>query len=303
MSSEAGTVLGSHGMRQESAMRNMSQLNVFWDGMPVRIDRRTSENFVVEDARLTIGLAVQPETIRAFYEATKGLARNVGFAARFLIAWPDSTQGKRPFREVGSFPAVDAFGEQMTELLALQTKLDDRGRLTRAMLELSTEAKQVWIAFHNEVESQLKGGGEMACIRDVASKAADNTARLAALFHVYERGRTGEIGATHMAMAAVVVAWHLKEARRFLGEVALPRSVNNAAKLDDWLLRRCSERGVAHLGTREIQQYGPGAVRDRAAFDAAIKELADADRVREIKLGRQRLVLVNPALLRSEQAA
>jgi hypothetical protein len=33
-----------------------------------------------------LGLAVQPETVRAFFEDSRGLARGTGFAARFLIA-------------------------------------------------------------------------------------------------------------------------------------------------------------------------------------------------------------------------
>jgi len=60
----------------------------------------------------------------------------------------------------------------------------------------------------------------MADVRNVASKAVDNAARLAALFHLYEHGDAGEISAKHIQAAAQIVAWHLYEACRFLGEVA-----------------------------------------------------------------------------------
>ena len=99
MSSEAGIVFGGHGMGRDSVMRNLSFLNALWDGTSHRVDRRTSESFTVAGARLTMGLAAQPETVRQFMERTKGLARGNGFAARFLIAAPRSTQGDRSFKD------------------------------------------------------------------------------------------------------------------------------------------------------------------------------------------------------------
>lgn len=99
LSSEAGIVFGSHGMSGDSAMRNMALLNVLWDGGSHTIDRRTSESYKIQDARLTMGLAVQADTVKAFFDNSKGLARGTGFLARFLVAWPTSTQGSRLFKE------------------------------------------------------------------------------------------------------------------------------------------------------------------------------------------------------------
>ena len=97
VSSEAGTVFGGHGMGGDSAMRNMALLNQLWDGAPLKVDRRSSESFTVRGARLTMGLQVQEVTLRAFFANTKGLARGTGFLARFLVSWPESTQGTRHF--------------------------------------------------------------------------------------------------------------------------------------------------------------------------------------------------------------
>ena len=99
LSSEAGAVLGSHGMGKDSAMRNMSLLNILWDGGELSIGRRTPESFTVRGARLTMGLMIQEATLREFFSKSGGLVRGTGFLARFLVSWPQSTQRQRPFTE------------------------------------------------------------------------------------------------------------------------------------------------------------------------------------------------------------
>ncbi|MBA2410552.1 MAG: DUF3987 domain-containing protein [Gammaproteobacteria bacterium] len=136
----------------------------------------------------------------------------------------------------------------------------------------------------------------MAETRDVASKAADNVARLAALFHIFEHGASGDISAEHIRAASRIVTWHLYEARRFLSELVLPPGVNNAAKLDAWLLEHCRETGSKRVTTRRVQQYVPGGLRDKHALEEAINELVDADRVRLVA-GRRKEIEINPALL------
>jgi putative DNA primase/helicase len=98
-------------------------------------------------------------------------------------------------------------------------------------------------------------------VRNVASKTADDAARLAVLFHVYGYGTAGEISAEHVQAAARIVTWHLYEARRFLGEVATPRQADNATRLDAWLIARCREGDVSSISTRDVQHYGPPALR------------------------------------------
>jgi putative DNA primase/helicase len=297
MSSEAGIVFGGHAMGRDSVMRNLSLLNVLWDGGTVRVERRTLDSFTVSGARLTMGLAVQPETVRQFMEATKGLARGNGFAARFLIAAPQSTQGSRAFKKAPTWRHLPAFSARLRELLATPVELDENGGLKPPVLTLSGEARAVWIRFHDEVEAELRPGGDMAEVRDVASKAADNVARMAALFHLYAHEPSGQIGADAVAAAAAIVGWHLYQARKFLGDVVAPRELSIARRLDAWLVDYCNREGVAEVERRTVQNRGPNAVRGRGALDAALDELAKACRVREADDGKRKLVRVNPALL------
>jgi putative DNA primase/helicase len=136
----------------------------------------------------------------------------------------------------------------------------------------------------------------LADVRDVASKAADNAARLAALFDVFEGG-TGPVSRSAFESASRIVAWHLNEARRFFGELALPAELADAALLDEWLLAYCRRERVASIPVSAIQKGGPGRLREKAKLEPALKELTELGRVRVIRDGRAKTIDINPALL------
>ena len=296
ISSEAGGVFGSHGMGAESMTRNLSILNQLWDGRDLVFDRRKDNgSFAVRGARLTMSLQTQEITLRQFFDRTAGLARGIGFLARFLVAWPESTQGTRFYREAPtSWPALAAFNGRMEAILRTAAPIDDDGALHPIMLDLTPEAKAAWVQFHDAIESELGAGGELADVKDVASKTADNAARLALLFHVFEGG-AGAVSADAFAGASRVVAWHLNEARRFLGEFAMPPELAEAARLDGWLLSYCRQQQTQEVGKREAQQYGP--LRDGPQLDAALGALETLGRVRVSKQGKRVIVTLNPMLL------
>ncbi len=297
LSNEAGVVFGSHGMGKDSAMRNMGALNQLWDGTAAPVERRSTESYTVRGARLTMSLQVQETTIRTFFDATKGLARGSGFLARFLVSWPVSTQGTRLFTEApDKWPALATFNSRLTAILNLPVPINEDGALTPAMLTLAPDAKAAWVTFHDAIESELSAGGELYDVRDVASKTADNAARLAALFHTFT-GSIGPIDLEAMESAARVTAWHLNESRRFLGELAMPPELANPARLESWMLDYCKRENTDRVPTREIQRMGPGGLRDKAAFTEAVKELAELGRARLVQDGKKRTVQLNPALL------
>jgi putative DNA primase/helicase len=297
VSSEAGTVFGGHGMGADSVMRNMALLNQLWHGTSLKVDRRSSESFTVRGARLTMALQAQEATIRAFFASTKGLARGTGFLARFLVSWPKSTQGTRNFTEApNEWPALAAFNNRLTAILNRPAPINDDGALTPIMLLLAPDAKTAWVAFHDAIESELSTGRELHDVRDVASKTADNAARLASLFHTFT-GSIGPIDAEAMESAARVAAWHLSESRRFLGELAMPAELADPARLESWMLEYCRREKVDAVPTRQIQQFGPGGLREKATYTAAIKELTELGRARLVQDGRKKQVQVNPALM------
>jgi len=296
ISSEAGAVFGSHGMGKDSQLRTLANLNQLWDATKLTFDRR-GESYIVDGARLTMSLQVQESALLDFINRTGTLARGTGFLARFLMAHPESTQGTRLFSEPPKeMPALSKFHQEINRILQVSVPINESGGLDTAMLSLSPEAKAAWIKFHDEIETALGVGGELQDIRDVASKIADNAARIAALFHIVDGG-LGGICMTHFESASVIAAWHLNEALRFLGELTLPEELADAAKLDDWLLKYCKENNVNKVSTRIMSQFAPYKLRNKAKRDSALKELINHARISLVQNGKKQEVRVNPHLL------
>ena len=296
-SNEGGIVLGGHAMNKDVAMRNMARLNQLWDGKVAATDRATTESYGDTTARLTMSLQVQEPTLRAFFDNTKGLARGTGFLARFLVAWPASTMGTRMFTPPpDGWPALAVFNGRLTAILDRAAPVDDNGILTPAMLTLAPDAKAAWVTFHDAIEAELKTGGEMYDLRDVGSKAADNVARMAALFHVFA-GSTGPIDFDCVESAVQIVTWHLFEAKRFLGELAMPLELANPMRLETWMLDWCRREGADKVATREVQRNGPYGLRDKAVISEAIKELAELGRARLVTVGKKKVIQIRSDLL------
>jgi putative DNA primase/helicase len=296
-SNEGGIVLGGHAMNKDVAMRNMARLNQLWDGKIAATDRATTESYGDTTARLTMSLQVQEPTLRAFFDNTKGLARGTGFLARFLVAWPESTMGTRMFTPPpDGWPALAAFNNRLTAILDRQAPVDEDGILTPAMLTLSPEAKLLWIAFHDQIEGLLATGSELYDLRDVGSKAADNVVRMAALFHAFA-GSIGPIDSDCVELAVQIVTWHLLEAKRFLGELAMPAELANPMRLEKWMLDYCRREGTDKVPTREVERHGPSGLRNKAIINEAVKELAELGRARTVQDGKKKLIQINPVLL------
>jgi len=282
VSNEAGIVFGAHGMGKESVMRNLALLNKLWDGGRYQSDRSDEERSRdVRGARLTMGLMIQEATLRAFFDQSKGLARGCGFLARFLISWPESTMGTRFYTPpIEGSPALSRFNRRITTLLNQDVPINENGILNPPILAL--------------IEAQLANGGELYDIRDVASKVADNAARLAALFQLFE-GSASAVGVDAFESASRVAAWHLNEAKRFFGELALPVELADAARLDNWLIDYCNREQTHFVGKNHTRRNGP--LRNTTALEHAIRELTDLDRIQLVKEEKPQIIKVNPALL------
>lgn len=297
--SEGGLVFGGHGMKPDNILKNLAVLNNGWGGKVEGVDRRTTESYpATNGVRLSTSIMVQPQLVQSFFEKSGNLARGSGFLARFLVCWPQSKQGYRPFKFAPeSWPHLTRLHSVMIELLAREPKMDEEGHLTPETLQLSKEGLSKWIDVYNSIEIELRKGGELFDLKDSASKAADNVARLAAVFHCAEN-RTGKIEADHIEAAAVVIAWHLDEAKRLFNELDVPISVRRAIKLSEWLVKVAKETGSNRITMRKISQFAPNAIRAKPIRDAAVDLLAEASHLRIDDEGEACVVELNPALLK-----
>ena len=135
----------------------------------------------------------------------------------------------------------------------------------------------------------------MSDLRDVASKAADNVARLAALFHLYEWHSEGAINKDLVERASAIVTWHLFEAKRFLQQIATPTHINNAIKIDNYIVRYCREHNTNLIQQNNIRKHG--AIRDTKLLKDALNELVEANRIRLVLERKTHMVEVNPELM------
>jgi putative DNA primase/helicase len=215
-----------------------------------------------------------------------------------LIAWPASTQGTRAYRSTpASTPAVDRFASRITALRDIPLPTDAAGGLNPVTLDLSPAARVAWIRAHDDIESGLGFGGDYQSVRDVAAKAAENVARLAALFHVLAHGPTGSVGVDAIEGAVRIVGWHLHEARRLLADLDTPPALAAAIRLDTWLLNEVRGTGSGRVPTTRVYQFGPACVRDSRDLKTALATLNERGRARMEEVGRRRFVVVNPALI------
>lgn len=286
-SDEAAIVLGSHSM-QNNPTKFVALLNRAWDGNPLSIKRKNQDNFVLENRRLTINLMMQPLLLQKLANQAKGICRQSGFLARCLLAYPMSTMGQRFYREAPDrIEGLDDFDAHIVRCLNQSEDLTIEGCVDIPILSFSNSAKKIWIQFFDHVETGLKPQGIWSDIKDFASKAAENVARLAALFHTFN-GRDGGILQDTVEQAIAIIRWHLEETRRLLAPFPNDTGYTDAEKLMRWLL----SKQFRETTPRAIQQLGP--IRQRIRRDNALAVLIEHHWVRLSHKNNQTLIEMNP---------
>lgn len=284
-SDEGALVLNSHSM-QNNIAKFVALLNRLWDGKPFISHRKTSKNLTVTNRRLTVSLMLQPIILQQMLTKSDGVNRQSGFMARSFMAFPDSAMGERFYQEPPeSQEALSHFHQRIIECLDESLTLDKDGCHEIPILRFSNQAKAIWVSFFNEVEADL--ADKWSSIKDFASKAAENTARLSALFHLFS-GKDGQISCKIMEQAIEIVRWHLCETRRIF--YARPKSNQHvdALKLLNWII----EKGFTTTTPRFLQQYSP--IREKQRRDKAIQMLIDHHQLAETNADGKTILLVNP---------
>ncbi len=291
MTSEGGQFFGAHSFGKDHRVSALSLYNVLWDGGASSVDRKTMDSYEICNARLSVSILVQPAVIDSFMQQSQGLARGSGFLARFLFCRPQSTQGRRFFKEMTGLPKLETFHSKIRRMLARDLPLDDTGNLAPRTLRFTREGKKAWVICHDKIERELTPEGDLFEVRDVASKAADNIARLATLFQVlltpeYLDGEAPDEGRVvtedNVNQAAAIVNWHLEQSLAFYIKTDAATDIQDALLLSQWLLRYSEKHNLQTIKHREILKNGPPRLRKKKALDAALVTLADAHHIRTL---------------------
>lgn len=277
--SEGGLFLGGHSMSTESVMRTLSKYNLLWDGAPIDVGRRGSDSFFFNGARLTVSLMTQDATLKNFLNKNADLARGIGYFSRMLPSWPTSTQGTRLYSPPRDLPANERLKSVITEILSIPLNIK-QACLEHHVLGFNRQAHDVWCGYYNMVEKEVASGGVFDDVRDVASKNAENAARIAAIFHVVENKLNGEINVDAMKRAVKLANWHLHEAKRFFSEFSMSEDDKNLLELSKWLVIRCQKLKSLIIPIRDIQIYGPGKFRNRDTLEPILKKLESLNHIK-----------------------
>jgi len=185
-----------------------------------------------------------------------------GFLTRCLMVYPESTAGQRQYCEnnIYSSESCAQYQKKLTEILRLSKPLaaNSRNILEPRKLELSKQAKIVWILFHNTCEHQLKTGNRFALIRGFANKAPEHALRIAGTLTLIEDIAAKEIPIDRMSSAIQLTEFYLSEALRLFDSGHTDPVLTQAEELYQWLY----EKKKLTISLIEIYQYGPKSIRN-----------------------------------------
>jgi putative DNA primase/helicase len=296
ISAEGGLVFGGRSFSKDNQLATLALFNALWSDEPFRVSRKTCESFEIRRARMSLSLFVQSQVFDR-YIADNDITRTVGFLGRCLFAFPESTQGCRPYKDQPKhLPALEKFSSCVAQLLDINLSIES-GVLTLSRIPLTPAAKILWIDFHDNIERQLGIGGKFASVRDFGSKAAENAARLAVVFQASKGFPIVEVDNESMESGCRIAAWHLNEAARFFGTDSSTqnKTAKNAALLETWLITECQRSGKFGVERSYAMQRGPNPVRPKEQLQAAIALLQDRHRARQSQNGR--IIEINPELM------
>ena len=141
----------------------------------------------------------------------------------------------------------------------------------RHILSLCGESLALWTRFHDGVERRQADGGDLAGIRDWASKLAGAVARIAGGLHLVRHASEGHcwekpIGAISVAEACAIGEYLVTHALAAFGQMGADPSMATARRVLGWIKRR----GLTEFSQRDCHHDHSGLTLPdvQAALDA-----------------------------------
>ena len=255
-------------------------LSELWDGRPVKRIRALDGVTILPGRRLALHIMIQPEAAAAFL--CDDSLRDQGLLSRILIAAPASLAGTRTYRapDPKDEAAIRAYGARILSLLETPPALEPgtRNELLPPALPISGDATIAWVDFYNRVEERCAPNADLSGIGDFAAKAAEHAARIAGVITMVENIYSTEIGEEAMTGALKIANWHISEAFRLKEAGRTDPRLLRAKALLKWIQGQPS----GQVQFSYLMQFGPNAMRTKAAADEAVNILKDHKWVAEI---------------------
>lgn len=188
------------------------------------------ESISMSKPSLTMGLAVQPDVIEEI--GRNKHFRGRGLLARFLFAICKSHVGYRSRQTQSISDALlSAYNSHILELI------DDNNS---SIFPLSDEGHKIWNTFYNDIEHDLRPGGELEALKDWGSKLPGAVARIAGLLHMAALGVKGKDRpiSVNIVTASCVLGMYFREhALAAFGQMQEDVRISTAKKILSYLER------------------------------------------------------------------
>lgn len=286
-SDEGGQWLGGFAMNEENRGATGAALSKLWDGAPIKRVRGTEGVTILRGRRLSIHLMIQHRIAqRLFGDAD---LRDQGLLSRLLVCAPESMKGERFWHNSSdeSRLALEKYEARIIGALRAPMPMDPETReLKPRVVTLSPEARELWVHWHDAVETELKQGGAFEAVAGFAAKLPEHSARIAAVMAYFEDRNLTEISDRALSAGIKVAKFHAEEALRLFGMGSVDNETEIAAQIIEWI----RSQGYPVVGVRYLSRYGPGRRLAGPVLKRAIDLLVEMNHLVAIAGGSQMTV-------------
>lgn len=282
-STEGAEVFGGHSMREDRRMAGIASMLKGWGGEPQDSLTRGDGLSVLLGRRMSMHVLMQPVVFRTI--ASDPLAQGQGLLARMLVACPRGLAGTRLFREgdpVTEHPHVLRYYGVLRHTLEMPPALRGEGdpyELDPPPLQMTREARALWIAAYNQIERWQADDGPLAGARAWASKAAEHAARIAGVVALSVNPEVRHVDDEAMDCGIQAMNFYLSEHVRLLSTSQCDTHLERLRLLAGWM----QERG-RFVPAGHVLRCSPRSLRDLKAqgLNPLLTELSERGYIRRI---------------------
>ncbi|TCM62708.1 uncharacterized protein DUF3987 [Acinetobacter calcoaceticus] len=303
-SDEAGQFFGGHTMKADTRTQALGgYAKLFDDGFVERTRSKSNLNGSgrAYDRRLTFNLQGQREVLS---EALKDpILRGQGFLPRFILTNPENLAGTR--LQDGIYQAKKASDDH--RLIAYWARCDyllndcprmQAGKVLhngRYVIPMDEQARIIGLEFYNMIEELQAKSKRYEYLQAFASRASQLARRLATVFAYFEGLQW--IDAKTLTGACEVVKHSLNEWAKY-SDIEV-KAESEAERLIKWLTKKCMAQKVNQIPYSYMQTSCPRPMQKNGKLlEMIIQQLEDSNYIKVETIGKKRLVVLNPLILK-----
>ncbi|POZ61416.1 YfjI family protein [Chromobacterium alticapitis] len=274
---------------------SLAQLNQRWELSPLSIDRRSNvEQIYVEDPRVMLNLAIQPDPFEKYLKRTGNEARDLGFLARLLICYADGSEPYYSFNPDHYLPdAVHHFHVRIHELLT-QINMPSKKNNGKVEIRLSDEADFFSEGKAALIRENCQLGNELSQVKDYGAKLHRHFIRLAGVFEYFDTGEM-EVSLNTAENAFKVACWYTREYMRLFKQPNNMDSItSDTFTVSTWLRKRNNR----FIRKNDLRKFGP--IRDLKRINFALDNLLYTAEIEIFTYKKISIIDKQPHLARSQ---